>query len=65
MLTNRTELELCLWDRGASALYALLEYSIIRSNSIQVIQYYCCHFCTRQGYDYRIRCHSKQLSVRF
>lgn len=33
MLTNRTELEICLWDRDASAFYALLEYSIIQSHS--------------------------------
>lgn len=64
MLTNRTELEICLWDRDASAFYALLEYSIIQSNPIQVIQYCCCHFCIWQGYVYRTRCHSKQLSVR-
>ena len=29
MLTNRTELEICLWDRDASAFYALLEYSVV------------------------------------
>ena len=42
MMTKRTELEICLCGRCASAFYASPEYSIIRSDPIQVIQDCCC-----------------------
>ena len=55
MMTKRTELEICLCGRCASAFYASPEYSITRSDPIQVIQDCCCYCCIRRGYDYRIR----------
>lgn len=64
MMTKRTELEICLCGRCASAFYASPEYSITRSDPIQVIQDCCC-YCIRRGYDYRIRRRGKQLPVRF
>ncbi len=65
MMAKRTELEICLCGSCASAFYASPEYSIIRSDPIQVIQDCCCYCCIRRGYDYRIRRRGKQLPVRF
>lgn len=42
MITKRTELEICLCGRCASDFYASPEYSITRSDPIQVIQDCCC-----------------------
>lgn len=65
MIIKRTELEICLCGRCASDFYASPEYSITRSDPIQVIQDCCCYCCIRRGYDYRIRHRGKQLLVRF
>ena len=47
MIAKRTELEICLCGRCASAFYASPEYSITRSDPIQVIQDCCCYCCIR------------------
>ena len=65
MMTNRTELEICLCGRCANIFYSSSEYSIIRSDPIQVIQDYCCYCGIRRGYDYRIRHRDSRLPVRF
>ena len=55
MMTNHTELEICLCGRCANVFYSSSEYSITRSDPIQVIQDCCCYCCIRRGYDYRTR----------
>ncbi len=65
MMTNHTELEISLCGRCANVFYSSSEYSITRSDPIQVIQDCCCYCCIRQGYDYRIHRRNSRLPVRF
>ena len=65
MMTNHTELEICLCGRCANAFYSSSEYSITRSDPIQAIQDCCCYCCIRRGYDYRIHRRNSRLPVRF
>ena len=65
MMTNHTELEICLCGRCANVFYPSSEYSITRSDPIQVIQDCCCYCCIRRGYDYRIHRRNSRLPVRF